>query len=93
MAVLFGITRGIVGGFEVISLGIIWPNYFGRKHLGSIKGLAMSMMVIGSAFGPLPFALAYDWFGGYTQILLVMAVFPLLGMIASFTSPAPEKEL
>lgn len=93
MAVLFGIARGIVGGFEVISLGIIWPNYFGRKHLGSIKGLAMSMMVIGSAFGPLPFALAYDWFGGYTQILLVMAVFPLLGMIASFTSPAPEKEL
>jgi MFS family permease len=93
MAILFGIARGIVGGFEVISLGIIWPNYFGREHLGSIKGLAMTMMVVGSAFGPLPFALAYDWFGGYTQIILLMALFPLLGMIASFISPAPKKEI
>lgn len=53
----------------------------------------MTMMVIGSAFGPLPFALAYDWFGGYSQIILLMALFPLLGMIASFVSPAPKREI
>lgn len=37
-AILFGIVRGIVQGFEAITLGIIWPNFFGRKHLGSING-------------------------------------------------------
>jgi sugar phosphate permease len=92
MAILFGVVRGLVGGFEAISLGIIWPNYFGREHLGSIKGLAMTTMVIGSAFGPLPFGVAYDMFGGYNEIIIFMMLFPLLGMIASFTSPAPEKK-
>lgn len=28
LAIMFGIARGIVGGFEAISLGIVWPNYF-----------------------------------------------------------------
>lgn len=91
LAIIFGVLRGIVGGFEAISIGIILPNYFGRKHLGSIKGLSMTMMVIGSAFGPLPFAIFYDLFGGYTEIIIIMMLFPLLGSIASFLSPAPKK--
>lgn len=33
-AIIFGIVRGIVQGFEAITLGIIWPNFFGRKHSG-----------------------------------------------------------
>jgi sugar phosphate permease len=93
MAILFGVVRGLVGGFEAISLGIIWPNYFGREHLGSIKGLAMTTMVIGSAFGPLPFGVAYDMFGRYNEIIIFMMLFPLLGMIAAFTSPAPKKKV
>ncbi|WP_202080739.1 MFS transporter [Caldalkalibacillus salinus] len=91
MAVLFGVIRGLVGGFEVICLGIIWPNYFGREHLGSIKGIAMTVTVIGSAFGPLPFGLAYDMFGGYSEIILLMTLFPLLGACAAFFSPTPNK--
>jgi MFS family permease len=91
MALLFGVVRGVVGGFEAISLGIIWPNYFGREHLGSIKGIALSIMVVGSAFGPLPFALSYDWFGGYHEIIIGMMLLPLLGILAALSSPAPEK--
>jgi MFS family permease len=91
MAIVFGVVRGIVGGFEAISLGIIWPNYFGRKHLGSIKGFAMTTMVIGSAFGPLPFGIAYDIFGGYSEIIILMMLFPLLGIAAALASPQPKK--
>ncbi|WNF37512.1 MFS transporter [Bacillaceae bacterium IKA-2] len=90
-ALLFGVARGIVGGFEAISLGIIWPNYFGRANIGSIKGVAATIMVIGSAFGPLPFALAYDRFGSYQEILYVMMVFPFLAMIFAFISRKPVK--
>ncbi|OIJ12264.1 MFS transporter [Anaerobacillus arseniciselenatis] len=90
-AIIFGIARGIVGGFEAISLGIIFPNFFGRAHIGSIKGVTSTIMVIGSAFGPLPFALAYDRFGSYQEIIYVMMVFPLLAMIFAFISKKPEK--
>lgn len=90
-AILFGIARGIVGGFEAISLGIIFPNYFGRANIGSIKGVSATIMVIGSAFGPLPFALAYDRFGSYQEILYMMMIFPLLAMIFAFISKKPSK--
>ena len=91
IAILFGVLWGIIGGFERITLNIIWPNYFGRKYLGSIKGLALTAMVIGSAFGPLPFGIAYDYFGGYNEILLAIIVLPILGSIAAFLSTLPNK--
>ncbi|WP_257348405.1 MFS transporter [Pseudalkalibacillus decolorationis] len=92
MAILFGVVWGIVNGLERITLSIIWPDYFGRKHLGSIKGLAMTTMVIGSAFGPLPFGFAYDLFNGYSEILLLTMIFPIIGFIFALISPAPKKE-
>ncbi len=90
-AILFGVIWGAINGFERITLNIVWPNYFGRKHLGSIKGIAMTTMVIGSAFGPLPFGIAFDYFHSYYQILLIMMIFPVLGFFAAITSPPPEK--
>jgi MFS family permease len=92
MAILFGVIWGISGGFERIALGIIWPNYFGRKYIGSIKGVAMTTMVIMSAFGPLPFGVAYDIFGGYNEILLISLVLPILGFLSAFFAPAPTKQ-
>ncbi|WP_349409805.1 MFS transporter [Pseudalkalibacillus sp. SCS-8] len=91
MAILFGVVWGIVNGLERITLSIIWPDYFGRKYLGSIKGLAMTTMVIGSAFGPLPYGFAYDLFGGYSEILLLTMIFPIIGFIFSIISPKPNK--
>ncbi|SDP63227.1 MFS transporter [Halobacillus aidingensis] len=89
-AVIYGVVWGIVNGFERIVLSIVWPNYFGREHLGSIKGLAQTVMVLGSAFGPLPFGIFYDWFGGYQEILWVMIALPLLAAIFSLFSPKPS---
>jgi MFS family permease len=88
-AVIYGGLWGMVNGLERIVLSIVWPNYFGREHLGSIKGLAQSVMVIGSALGPLPFGLFYDWFHGYNEILLLIILFPLLAGILALLSPKP----
>ncbi|SCY79727.1 hypothetical protein SAMN03080606_02530 [Alkaliphilus peptidifermentans DSM 18978] len=76
--------------FDSVSTGVLWPNYFGRKNLGSIRGITMTAMVIGSSLGPLPFGYAYDVFGGYKEILLFMMIFPILGSLSSFVSPAPK---
>ncbi|MYL36127.1 MFS transporter [Pontibacillus yanchengensis] len=91
-AVIYGVMWGLVNGFERIVLNIVWPNYFGREYLGSIKGLAQTVMVVGSAFGPLPFGLFYDWFGGYQQIIWIMMIFPLIAAIFSLLSPKPTYE-
>ncbi len=91
-AVFYGILRGIVQGFERMSINVIWPAYYGRKFLGSIQGASMTMMVIGSAFGPLPFGVWFDNFGSYTGVIILMMVFSLLAALASFLARPPVKE-
>lgn len=91
-AVIFGVIWGITVGFERVLFGVIWPDYFGRKHLGSIRSISMMTTVIGSSFGPLPFAIAYDYiFGGYTEILFLLVLLPAAGITAAIFSPPPQK--
>lgn len=78
-AVILGMIQGTRMALQVIVGGVIWPHFFGRRYLASIRGVTTAAMVIASALGPLPFGLGYDIFGGYTEVLLGMAVLPLLG--------------
>lgn len=89
-AIAFGVLWGVLHGFYAINNGVIWPSYFGRRYLGSIRGMAMTAMVIGSAFGPLPFGIAFDLFNGYREILVLSMLFPILGFVAALNSPAPK---
>ncbi|WP_249745627.1 MFS transporter [Mesobacillus boroniphilus] len=92
IAIIFGVLWGISGGFERITLNYVWPSFFGRQSLGSIKGSAMTVTVLGSALGPLPFGLAFDLFGGYEEILLFSIILPVLGITASLLAKKPVKE-
>lgn len=91
-AVLFGIISGVVFGMERMNRNVIWPNYFGRLHLGSISGYSMKMVVLGSALGPLPFGIAFDYFGGYTEIISFMLFFTTLAILFSFLASFPQKK-
>ncbi|RBP02053.1 MFS transporter [Rossellomorea aquimaris] len=91
-AILFGVLWGISGGFERIALNYVWASYYGRESLGSIKGTATTVMVIGSAFGPLPFGYAFDFFHGYTEILVASTVLPLLGFTCAVIARKPNKQ-
>jgi MFS family permease len=51
VAVAFFIMGWGHGAFAALS-GAFWPEHFGTKHLGSIRALATSVMVFGSALGP-----------------------------------------
>lgn len=91
IAILFGVMWGIANGLERISLKIIWPNYFGRKYIGSINGIGTTMIVLGSAFGPLPFGYGFDLFQSYTPILLVTLLFPAMGTVFALLAKKPYK--
>ncbi|WP_035512998.1 MFS transporter [Halalkalibacillus halophilus] len=89
-ALVFGFLRGVGAGFGTICLGLIIPNFFGTGYLGSLKGVGVTSTVIASSLGPLPFGLAYDWFGGYTEILIAMLVFPLLAIFVAWFNKGPD---
>jgi OFA family oxalate/formate antiporter-like MFS transporter len=56
------------------------PRLFGRRHLGSIAGIQMSAMVIGSAIGPAFFALVESTTGSYRPALWSSVALPAAGL-------------
>ena len=90
-ALLYGAVTAVMLGFHIIVTGVIWPYYYGRRSLGSIRGVTMMVGVISSAMGPLPFGVAFDLLGGYREILLLSLVFPAIGMLAAFFAKKPLK--
>lgn len=87
--VFYGFSNSIVG----VTLNVIWANYFGRLHLGSIRGAATVFTVIGSAFGTVPFGLSYDLSGSYTAVFSIMSMFTFIGVVLTLFIKKPEKAI
>ena len=56
---------GVAGGAFQTALGVVWPRFYGRRHLGAISGFNMSTIVISSAAGPFLFSLSREYLGEY----------------------------
>jgi sugar phosphate permease len=83
---IYGLVLGATGSLQMTVSSVIWAKYFGRKHLGSITGVAAVLNVGGSALGPMPMGIARDLFGNYTLGLTILAVLPFaLGIVALFS--------
>jgi MFS family permease len=89
-AIMYSFFAGIMMGFYQVIINIVWPVYFGLRHLASIRGAVQASMVIGSAFGPLPFGFAYQLFGGYKEIIIIMVL--LSGIVALLTFFIPQHD-
>lgn len=92
-ALVLGVLNGVrMANVSVIN-GVIWPAYFGRGNLATIRGVTTTGLVVASALGPLPFGLGFDWFGRYNEVLILMALLPSAGAIASGMLPPPRNPL
>ncbi|PSL43994.1 sugar phosphate permease [Salsuginibacillus halophilus] len=89
---LYVILWGVFEGTTKICNNIIWPNYFGLAHLGRLRSLATTAIVIGSALGPLPFGYAFDVFNSYNEILLLMILLTATAMILAYAAKPPLKQ-
>lgn len=91
MALVYGVTMGITAGlFQMVS-GVVWADLFGRTSLGSISGLATTLVVMGSALGPLPMGYAHDLMGGYRESLLLASALPFGLAVATLFMKTPER--
>ncbi len=91
MASLYGVLLGTAGGLMGLVSSVIWADYYGREHLGSITGVTSMILIVGSALGPMPLGIARDVLGSYNLALTISAVFPfLLGVISLFVR-RPQK--
>ncbi len=75
--VFYSILHGMFNAFNLVGIGVLWPYFFGRENLGSIRGMATTAIVLGSSLGPLPYGVFYDVFGSYNEIILLTMLLPL----------------
>lgn len=88
-AVAFAVLQGITQGIQVVWGGLVWPEYFGMKNLGSIRGFAMSAAVISSSMGPLLFGAIFDLTSSYAPVLTAAVIMTLIGLVLSVLAKPP----
>jgi sugar phosphate permease len=77
----FGLTQG---GKESLDAAV-WANYFGRRHLGAIRGFSRPFVVGSNAAGSVVGAIAFDTLHSY---VLVFILFGLMSAIAALLAVA-----
>ena len=83
---LLGASMGALRGVEAAA----FVRYYGRGHIGAIRGIATSIGLASTALGPIYFALGLSLSGSYLGASLVAAIFPLLVALgAMFVKPPP----
>lgn len=83
---LFGTGGGGIVPFQEV----IWGTYFGRRHLGAVRGVAMPPALAITATGPLAVALYFDITGNYYGALGTVAVLALVGAIVILFATQPQ---
>ncbi len=92
-ALVYGGIIGFTIGFSSNINTVIWANYFGRRSLGSIRGVSTTSTVISSALGPLPFGLLFDQTGTYSQAILFSLAIPLICTITALLARPPRTDI
>jgi MFS transporter, OFA family, oxalate/formate antiporter len=90
-AYMTGAAMGASHGFYFGGTHPLWARYFGRLHLGKIRGLLMTVIVASSSLGPLFVGLVRDLTGSFGWALLVFAVAPVPIALASLLVRPPAR--
>ncbi len=90
---MIAVGLGFSGGCFQALMGNVWPRFYGRRHLGAVSGLAMSVVVIGSAFGPFLMSLSERFWGSYEGAYLGGLGISLVLAVAALWAANPQRGL
>jgi len=92
-ATLCAALLGIVSGSFRVLDATVWAKYFGRRHLGSIRGATMIGSLGATALGAFPLGLSYDRLGSFNPALTAIMLLPLILAAIALLIRRPEKVL
>jgi MFS transporter, OFA family, oxalate/formate antiporter len=78
-----------VGGLHLL-LRLAWADYYGRRHLGTIRGITLPVQIGGQAVGPIAAGFVFDATGSYHVVFLFFAGVVVLGSILVLTAVPPS---
>jgi len=87
-AIIFGLALGAAMGALRGVEAAAFVRYYGRGHIGSIRGIATSITLASTALGPLYFAVHHNLTGSYALASFLGALLPaLVALSAIFIKP------
>jgi hypothetical protein len=87
---LYALSLGGAYGSQQAISAAGYAQYFGRDHLGAIRGTSFVFGVAGAALGPLPFAASIDCMESYAAALTVCCGLSLMCGAAAFVVSCPS---
>jgi OFA family oxalate/formate antiporter-like MFS transporter len=82
------VIGGGVGGLHLL-LRLAWADYYGRQHLGAIRGITLPVQIGGQAVGPITAGFVFDATGSYHTVFLFFAGVVALGSALVLTAIPP----
>jgi MFS family permease len=83
-------TFGLGIGVGLLMQSYLWAEYFGRQHLGSIRGAAMPIMLVCGGIGAPLAGYVRDLTGSYRGVWLTAILLMLLGALVLGTTRPPK---
>ncbi len=89
---LFAVVLGAGLGVFMSVRSTIWVRYYGRAHLGKIRGTVSTIEIAASSTGPFLMGVAHDWVGSYNSMLTIAALItaPIV-FVALLATPPRER--
>ena len=79
-----------IGGMMFLQ-NFIWADYFGREHVGAIRGFSMPInLILGAAGAPIA-GYVYDYTGSYTEVWWVGVGLMVCSALLALITPPPKK--
>lgn len=91
LPLLYALAMGAALGASQALEGVLYPRHFGVAAIASIRGVAFSAMVAGSALGPVLVSLVRDLSGGYSAVAPVLVGLPLVLGAGALFVPLPRR--
>jgi MFS family permease len=85
--VFFGLGQGLIG----VVGSTVWVRYYGRKHLGKIRGSIFTFTIAGTSLGPFVMGVTFDRFGSYRASLLIFLLLLIPIALAALLATPPKK--
>ncbi len=82
---------GIAQGLMTIIAATGWARFFGRAHLGKIRGMSLTAAIAGSSLGPLLMGVSDDYFGGFGPAFWLFAGLAAVVAIAGIWTTPPRE--
>jgi MFS family permease len=87
--IIFGLGIGVM----MLMQNLLWADYFGRQHLGSIRGAVMPITLIFGGAGAPVAGYIRDFTGSYALVWLAAAILMALGAVMLAVTPSPQAKL